>query len=158
MGLEASYGDVWTVATLLNGPQISPSTLRPSISVTLAMTAVIVANIVQARTPLPPMCPGNIGILLTSLLSLNVDQIKHVSITFSAVIKSKMKKDSDGFGGFLWRCLDCGHTSKRTTDLTKHIEAKHIESAGYDCGICGKHCPSKNSLTAHMSRQHRKVY
>jgi len=75
-----------------------------------------------------------------------------------ALIKSKMLKESDGFGGFLWRCLDCGHTSKRTTDLTKHIEAKHIESGGYDCSLCGKHCPSKNSLTAHMSRQHRKAY
>lgn len=73
---------------------------------------------------------------------------------FSALIKSKMQKESDGLGGFLWRCLDCGHTSKRTTDLTKHIEAKHI-SACYDCSYCGKHCPSKNALTSHVSRQHR---
>merc|ERR1712029_1179459 len=43
-----------------------------------------------------------------------------------ALIRSKMEKESDGFGGFLWRCLDCGHTSKRTPDLSKHIEAKHI--------------------------------
>lgn len=72
-----------------------------------------------------------------------------------ALIKSKMKKESDGVGGFIWRCLDCSHTSKRNTDLNKHIEAKHIECAGYDCSYCGKHCPSKNALTAHVSRQHR---
>jgi len=72
-----------------------------------------------------------------------------------AVIKSKMQKESDGCGGFLWRCLDCGHISKRTTDLTKHIEAKHLRYAGYDCSYCGKYCPSKNALTSHVSRQHR---
>jgi len=66
-----------------------------------------------------------------------------------------MQKESDGYGGHLWRCLDCGHTSKRTTDLTKHIEAKHVGDAGFDCSYCGKHCPSKNALTSHVSRQHR---
>jgi len=74
-----------------------------------------------------------------------------------ALIRSKMQKESDGLGGVLWRCLDCGHTSKRTPDLTKHIEAKHIGYTGFNCNHCGKHCPSKNALTSHVSRQHRNV-
>jgi len=76
-----------------------------------------------------------------------------------ALIKSKMvKENSESTGVQNWRCADCGHISKRTTDLAKHIEAKHVGTAGYDCQYCGKHCPSKNSLTAHISRNHRPIY
>ena len=55
----------------------------------------------------------------------------------------------------LWQCLDCGHSSRSKSDCSKHIEAKHIVTSGYDCSYCGSHYPSKNALKSHVSRKHR---
>ena len=74
---------------------------------------------------------------------------------FSESIASLMSKDVDENGFTVWRCLDCGHTSKLKSDLSKHVEAKHIKSAGFYCGYCSKFCPSRNALQSHVSRQHR---
>ena len=68
-----------------------------------------------------------------------------------------MYKETNWDGNIVWNCVDCGQTSKRAQDLAKHIEAKHIDSPGYICDHCEKHCPSKNALTAHISRNHRKT-
>ena len=58
-------------------------------------------------------------------------------------------------GGFWWRCIECGHSSRSKTDVAKHVEAKHIESSGFHCSYCSKFCPSRNALQAHVSRYHR---
>ena len=60
-----------------------------------------------------------------------------------------MQKVSDVYGGHLW-IVDTLINVLRT-----YIEAKHVGDAGFDCSYCGKHCPSKNALTSHVSRQHR---
>merc|ERR1712211_476 len=35
-----------------------------------------------------------------------------------------------------------------------YVESKHVGSQGYMCLYCGKHCPSKNALRSHVSRNH----
>ena len=57
--------------------------------------------------------------------------------------------------GVLWRCIECGHSSKRKDNLAIHIESKHIATDGFNCEYCGKFCPSKNALQSHVSRYHR---
>jgi len=65
-------------------------------------------------------------------------------------IEEKMSKI-----GELWQCLDCLWTTKNRTRLWEHIEAKHVQSAGYTCQICLKFCPSKRGLINHKARNHR---
>ena len=65
-------------------------------------------------------------------------------------IEEKMSKT-----GELWQCLDCLWTTKNRTRLWEHIEAKHVQSAGYTCQICLKFCPSKRGLINHKARNHR---
>ena len=54
-----------------------------------------------------------------------------------------------------WTCSDCNWTSGSKTRLFEHIEAKHVEHAGYTCTLCLKFCPSLNSLKCHTTRYHR---
>ena len=74
---------------------------------------------------------------------------------FSAAIHSKMIREEYAEGGFLWRCIECGHSNIKKQAVEKHIERKHIESDGFNCQHCGKFCPNKNSLQVHISRHHR---
>jgi len=65
-------------------------------------------------------------------------------------IKLKMEKSNDG----QWHCLFCGRASKVKTNIFEHIEATHVESPGYSCEICEKHCRTRNALRAHKHREH----
>ena len=56
--------------------------------------------------------------------------------------------------GVVWRCADCGHQTKFRTSLFEHVESKHVESAGYICQFCLKHCRTRNALRSHINRQH----
>ena len=66
-----------------------------------------------------------------------------------------MYKEDNVEGGYLWRCIECGHSNKRKQAVEKHIEANHIQSDGFNCEHCGKFCPNKNYLQVHISRNHR---
>ena len=41
----------------------------------------------------------------------------------------------------VWGCLECNWESKYKSRVFDHVEAKHIETAGYSCTMCGKFCP-----------------
>ena len=73
----------------------------------------------------------------------------------SAAIQSKMFKDENVEGGFMWRCVDCSYSSRNKAHVANHVEAKHIQSQGFNCEYCGKFCPNRNSLHVHISRNHR---
>ena len=55
----------------------------------------------------------------------------------------------------VWHCVDCGHSSRFKGDVAKHVEAKHIETEGFNCNYCSKFFTSRNSLKSHISRFHR---
>ena len=57
-------------------------------------------------------------------------------------------------GGGRWQCAVCGYQSK-STNLRYHIEAKHSESSGYSCQLCGAVLKTRNSYSVHMSTKHR---
>ena len=66
------------------------------------------------------------------------------------ILRSKMFKD----GGF-WQCFECNYRSKYTTSVYRHIEAKHIESQGLVCNLCGKVSATRNGLKQHMAVYHQ---
>ena len=47
-----------------------------------------------------------------------------VEVLFSAIVQSKMVREMTETGESVFRCLDCDHRSKRSSDLAKHIDAK----------------------------------
>ena len=69
---------------------------------------------------------------------------------FIAAIKSKMTKLADG----MWACTVCSYQTKYSTTLTRHVESKHIQSAGFQCDVCHQFCPTSNSLMSHKYRKH----
>ena len=53
-------------------------------------------------------------------------------------------------------CSLCGKVSRDMYNAKRHLEDKHFRSdSGYKCQLCGVFCVTLNSLTNHMSRQHR---
>lgn len=52
-------------------------------------------------------------------------------------------------------CKLCGYQANKRQRITYHVEAKHMESPGYECDVCQKFCPTKNALCIHKSRFHR---
>jgi len=75
-----------------------------------------------------------------------------------AVVEMKMWKETTDDRGLMWRCADCDYTVKDKRGMFEHVESKHVGSQGYTCLYCGKHCPSKNALRSHVSRNHPKSY
>jgi len=75
-----------------------------------------------------------------------------------SVTESILKENLDSYVevkdiGF--SCRLCGYEANKRQRITYHVEAKHMESPGYECDICQKFCPTKNALCIHKSRFHR---
>jgi len=67
-----------------------------------------------------------------------------------SAIKGKMSRGSDG----MWYCSECDYRTKYSTTLTRHVEAKHLQTSGFECSICQQFCPTRNSLMSHQYRKH----
>jgi len=55
----------------------------------------------------------------------------------------------------MFQCLECEHTSNYKSNMVKHVEDRHVKHQGHACEYCEKICPSRNALSAHISRKHR---
>ena len=58
-------------------------------------------------------------------------------------------------GGAGYQCLECGYHSKISTNVKRHIDAKHIVSAGYYCPHCPELLKNKHALNNHLARVHK---
>jgi len=67
-----------------------------------------------------------------------------------ATISTKMVKIIGG-----WKCVDCHKEYKEKADLSRHVEATHIDHPGCECVICGKIFKTRDSLRNHIYRGHR---
>ena len=65
-----------------------------------------------------------------------------------------MTKTLDVDNSSVWQCVQCGKTSKFSTNLKDHIEAHHLENLKIGCSICSKIFKSRGSLRFHM-RSHK---
>ena len=67
-----------------------------------------------------------------------------VSAEIQREIDSKMEPTSKG-----WGCRVCGFDSNNKTRTWEHVEAKHVDTGGYNCRVCSKFCKSTSSLRPH---------
>ena len=58
-------------------------------------------------------------------------------------------------GDKLWRCTECGKTASGKSDVTRHIEAIHLQHhPGFTCGLCGEAVKTRNALRQHRRLKH----
>ena len=55
----------------------------------------------------------------------------------------------------VWKCRACSYENTRKTNVFEHVEAKHVESSGYNCTICGQFCRTISAYKGHFKRNHR---
>lgn len=67
-----------------------------------------------------------------------------------AMISTKMEKAMG-----VWKCLDCPKEYKQKGDLSRHVEACHIDHPGCQCVLCNKIFKTRDSLRNHMYQGHR---
>ena len=53
-----------------------------------------------------------------------------------------------------YSCASCQKHFTQLVNLKSHIEAKHIESIGVVCGICGFVSKTRDSLRKHVKNRH----
>ena len=66
------------------------------------------------------------------------------------VIQEKIYKNALGD----WTCTDCGKTSAWKTDLSRHVEARHVHTDGIVCSHCPKIFKTRDSLRKHVKGMH----
>jgi len=87
------------------------------------------------------------GIMNTSVADGNKDAIAALELR----IQSMMYRSEDR----AWHCAVCGKSSKSKTDVTRHIEASHLDDhPGFNCDVCGEVVTSRNALRQHRSMKH----
>ena len=55
------------------------------------------------------------------------------------LVQSFMKKTVDVDNSSIWQCIQCGKTSKFSTNIKDHVEAHHIDSLQIECVYVGKY-------------------
>jgi len=63
-------------------------------------------------------------------------------------IDQKLERRRDG----IYICTVCRYETLDKARARFHVEAKHVETAGYLCPYCQKHCPTLNALKCHKRR------
>ena len=82
--------------------------------------------------------------------------INFFSLELDFLVNSKMDKYSEGHGsGTVWRCTDCGYESKYKTNVSEHVESRHVQSAGAVCNYCSSVCVNRKALRNHVYKYHR---
>jgi len=72
-----------------------------------------------------------------------------------ALVQSYMKKTVDSDCSYVWQCIECGKTSRVSTNLKDHIEANHLGNLQIECKMCAKIFKSRGSLRAHVRSSHK---
>ena len=74
-----------------------------------------------------------------------------VSDELDAQIHSMMYK-----GDKAWHCAVCDRTSRGKINISRHIEATHLENhPGINCEICGETVRTRNALRQHRADRHK---
>ena len=70
------------------------------------------------------------------------------------MIGERMQLFTEG-GARLWRCTQCHKTSSLKTDISRHVEAVHIQHPGFQCEFCYSFCKTRDALRCHMNKYHK---
>ena len=55
----------------------------------------------------------------------------------------------------VWHCSVCPYKSVKKDHVFYHVEAKHVESDGYECSACGYYSKTLQSYKSHVKRNHK---
>ena len=55
----------------------------------------------------------------------------------------------------VWQCSVCSYRSPKKSNVFDHVEAKHVESDGYECSACGYYSKTLQSYKSHVKRNHK---
>jgi len=81
----------------------------------------------------------------------SMDANKDILSQLDAQISSMMYKTDKA-----WHCGVCDRTSRGKINISRHIEATHLENhPGLNCDICGETVRTRNALRQHKSDRHR---
>jgi len=69
------------------------------------------------------------------------------------VVKYKMLEAKDEMGKKMWQCSDCSYNNRKTTNMYKHIERKHMNITLY-CDLCNLQFRSRDDLQSHKRYTH----
>ena len=130
---------------------LSATTLKPSTLILVVLYVNIVQQHVQIDKLLECICPENIetdgdNIFLKYIVDIVLDPID----SLDALVLSKMVKENG-----LWLCLECPYNNIQKAVMRNHVEAKHLNTGGFDCQFCSVTCPNRQALRMHISRKHR---
>lgn len=75
---------------------------------------------------------------------------------FSEMVHSKMKRFKDHNNLSFWTCIECEYTSKKSSDVFKHVERVHLD-LNYFCPICPITFKSKTDLRVHCKKIHQSL-
>jgi len=53
----------------------------------------------------------------------------------------------------MWRCIECGHSSRRKNNIFQHVERKHMDLV-INCQLCPSQLSSRYEYNAHVLRKH----
>ena len=67
-----------------------------------------------------------------------------------SLVRSYMRKMVDESNMSVWQCIECGKTTRISTNLKDHIEANHLKGLRFSCPRCCKTLKSRASLRIHM--------
>ena len=74
---------------------------------------------------------------------------------YKAKIRKLIKHDpSTG----LYHCLLCNQTSKQSTIISNHLEARHLQMMQYQCEYCGKEFSTRVHRNVHIHRVHKEEH
>ena len=55
----------------------------------------------------------------------------------------------------VWQCSACSYRSVKKDNVFYHVEAKHVETDGYECSACGYYSKTLQSYKSHVKRNHK---
>lgn len=64
-----------------------------------------------------------------------------------------MKRLKDESNLSYWSCAECEYSSKKSSDVFKHVERVHLD-LNYICPLCLVNCKSKTDLRTHCKKVH----
>ena len=80
---------------------------------------------------------------------------KYISELFAMIdaqIEGMMFRTDDK----VWHCVECDKRSVGKTDITRHIEATHLDNhPGFPCHLCGEIVKTRNALRQHKATRHK---